>query len=933
MSLFPAYSDANKNDLNQDDQHQESWLKNASFQTNLCLSVISESDGKVELGENPYLKKRKKKSKHKKSKKHKSTDEETVKAVEPKDDRKINEYFNIETKGNKEFLNVITISRPAVSKYTIAYNLFPSSKVHKKQKVIRYFQFRIEDKSDSENEQIISKRDLDKIDYKKEDNSHTFEQEEELSTKTAFYNQHLAQYPCDIQKWIDYVQFQDTVYQFEKVYRKGSAAKAYRVLAERKISIIDKALTKNPDSELLHREKLKIAVSVFPADELQVQLKDLVEKDKGNIILWQGYIEATQCSMSHCTASSVMNLYTKCLSTLHQLRRNTSLEKHVLEESILRMLYQCGLFLKQAGLFEQLWTLLRMYLELNLSPFDKNKFNISSGFDDKQLVELEEIIFTSQLPLQELWLRTEKLRESCHWLPYLDDENCEDPQRLVFTDDVADLIHPITLPENIFKLTATIAALLKIPLLPCRHTTMQDLGLDYVPWSLDSTEPLLSVFFPLYPVDVVTPNFLKDNRLAVGPQYLKTLPGQEEYIQFILLIMKRCSECLNLNYKIGFTIWLLRFQRLLLILDKYNRFSMTDAFRKQIKRNVKELLKCEENRQNALYYLEYALIENELNNSENCLNIINIALTMNNCADIKTSDWDSSQAIWCGLNRNKIHIILNAPYSDQRNQKALFTLCELALKKKGIQKLTPNILNEVEEQFQSITLQILNNHITKLQPLQHFLPDFLSDWIICHGWFIYLKYGIYECINFMKQTLLTMENNNKDAIWQKEVLYEFYLAVIFKHCMEQPINDIFKQLDKVLYNNIEKYPNNLFSLAVLAKRQNMIQSLGLRWWKVQDLLIKSGRALSILFAILITSEHLERIQEKLSGDLGISYKNRMLSLFKKVTSPDICTRRCGLIWRLYLQFVYSYFTPDTCRKVYYSAVEECPWFKVSFQNV
>lgn len=55
------------------------------------------------------------------------------------------------------------------------------------------------------------------------------------------------------------------------------------------------------------------------------------------------------------------------------------------------MLYQCGLFLKQAGLFEQLWTLLKMYLELNLSPMDKERFSVEIYFNEKELVELEEV--------------------------------------------------------------------------------------------------------------------------------------------------------------------------------------------------------------------------------------------------------------------------------------------------------------------------------------------------------------------------------------------------------------------------------------------------------------------------------------------------------------------------------------------------------------
>nr|CAI5831162.1 unnamed protein product [Callosobruchus analis] len=74
--------------------------------------------------------------------------------------------------------------------------------------------------------------------------------------------------------------------------------------------------------------------------------------------------------MSMFNTASVMRLYSRCLSTLHQLRRATTMDRHTMEENILRMLYQCGLFLKQVGLLEHLWMLLKMYLDVNLAPTD-----------------------------------------------------------------------------------------------------------------------------------------------------------------------------------------------------------------------------------------------------------------------------------------------------------------------------------------------------------------------------------------------------------------------------------------------------------------------------------------------------------------------------------------------------------------------------------
>lgn len=41
-------------------------------------------------------------------------------------------------------------------------------------------------------------------------------------------------------------------------------------------------MTNNQGNEQLLRERLRVAVSAFPADELQTQLKTVIEKEKGN---------------------------------------------------------------------------------------------------------------------------------------------------------------------------------------------------------------------------------------------------------------------------------------------------------------------------------------------------------------------------------------------------------------------------------------------------------------------------------------------------------------------------------------------------------------------------------------------------------------------------------------------------------------------------
>lgn len=919
MSLFPAYASQSQ-EKPTEQQEETSWLKNSSFVIDVKgLDFAAANSSKRTIEEDKAPKRHtKKKKKHKREK-----------VYQEADNTKEAEHV-IDTKRTPEFLMVKTIARPSAPKYRVQFYINDSYRRKSKKKFKRYYVVveNTEDvKNESDKEEVITKKDLNNPIKVDTTSDVTLKQEDDLSQTTAYYNKTLTENPSNIDLWLKYIEFQDSVFKFEKTFRKGSFAKGLRVTAERKLAILDKGLAHNPNCERLLRERMNIAFSVYPSDELQTHLKKLVEKEPGNIILWQGYIEATQCSMSHCNAPAVLKLYIKCLSTLHKLRRNAAIERALLEENILRMLYQCGLFLKQCGLFEQLWTLLRLYLELNLSPIDKQKFNITSGFDEKQLLELEEVVLGSQLPIHELWLRIEKLREACHWLPVVG-ESCEDPQRMVFPEDVNELIHPITMPENIFKLTATILTLLKIPLLPCRHNTMQDLGLDYVPWALDSVESLLPVFFNLYPLDLTNKYLLKDCKLAVGPQYLKVIPGQEEYLEFILITMKNCIDCLSGFDKKAVIVWWFRFQRLLVALDKQERFKLTATLKKKIKNNFKNLLKEPSHRNDLICFVEYALLEFEFGNFETSITILTTAASFANNRAVWDVKDEQERAELCLLHRTIVELYLQK----DNKQKALKHLVQFIVGISGNE-----FLNEANLRFKHTTLQLLQTPPRKLEAVKHFLPNILTDWIICNGWFLYLTKSTLECGTFIENILEELDEKNEVNSFHCEVLFEFYVTILFKHVIENPGSGVFKILDDVLYRAIAKFPNNLFFLAVLAKELSLNYCLGQPWWKLKGLLVKTGRAFPILFLVLIADQQVSQIEESwvdtVTGktfSIESSFKNRILSLFRAITKAEVCTKRCGLVWRLYLQFVYAHFDPKLCRDVYYSAVEECPWLKVSY---
>lgn len=112
--------------------------------------------------------------------------------------------------------------------------------------------------------------------------------------------------------------------------------------------------------------------------------------------------------------------------------------------------------------------------------------------------------------------------------------------------------------------------------------------------------------------------------------------------------------------------------------------------------------------------------------------------------------------------------------------------------------------------------------------------------------------------------------------------------------------------------------------------------MGKTWWKLVNLLSNSGHAMPALFLVIMANQQLYKIKDDwdkfdLSNPVATlsTFKNRILSLFNRLTQPDMCSKRCGLLWRLYLQYLYQFSDPETCRKAYYTAVEECPWLKVN----
>lgn len=179
-----------------------------------------------------------------------------------------------------------------------------------------------------------------------------------------FYSHNILLYRFVLK--LQFLSVKDVVHQFERVYRRGGGAAGVRVTAERKLSILDKALKQNPECEELLRERCLLAESVLPADrvccqcnrflfksdvvltklaivpllllnllQLTMQLKTWIAADAGNLVLWEALIMASQGSLSTCKVPQVKCLYQEALTNINSLKKGNNVSAKAVENKLI----------------------------------------------------------------------------------------------------------------------------------------------------------------------------------------------------------------------------------------------------------------------------------------------------------------------------------------------------------------------------------------------------------------------------------------------------------------------------------------------------------------------------------------------------------------------------------------------------------------------
>ncbi|KAH8391426.1 hypothetical protein KR200_003122 [Drosophila serrata] len=402
-------------------------------------------------------------------------------------------------------------------------------------------------------------------------------------------------------------------------------------VSEHQLHSLEMALGHHPCNEELLRGYTETMNATYPPSEVAVRLETMLQRSPFVYTLWSSLIMATQGTMARCNVPDVLRIYENSMRRMHLGHTDTSsrlLDTVDTDKIMLNLFHNCVLFLRQSANYNHVFALLRLALELNFPGLAVDCLEARAD-DERPLIEFEELVLQSGMPMPEIWTRVERLRQAYNFLPYpqlsrsLEDdvEGGLDPQRCISTDDVCHYIYPLKTPANRLQLLLLVVQLTKMPLVrtDCLaeklNSRIDQLGdSEAIEMLLASLADRISYALHRTDADDFTTAMLDLAReMCVTPSFMPHCIGSDLYAATISNLLLKCSEAFHTEERKRrlFVLLWLRFQRLLLVLHKLTG-KLTDEYVKESRTRIRNLLRQEKNREVTRFYTELAMCEFEI---------------------------------------------------------------------------------------------------------------------------------------------------------------------------------------------------------------------------------------------------------------------------------------------------------------------------------
>jgi tetratricopeptide (TPR) repeat protein len=171
----------------------------------------------------------------------------------------------------------------------------------------------------------------------------------------------------DVQKWLEFIAFQDKAIVSENDKIQGKSIEI--VVSEKKLSVCEKALKSNPKSIELLLCRLEILSNMWEFERVDKEWKKLTFLYPNSMDLWRKYLRFSRQNITYFTTNKTIKIYQKCISILSQMLEKT-FQSHSppedLEKEIVSIISSYCYFLESIGHTERAVSTFQALIEFNL---------------------------------------------------------------------------------------------------------------------------------------------------------------------------------------------------------------------------------------------------------------------------------------------------------------------------------------------------------------------------------------------------------------------------------------------------------------------------------------------------------------------------------------------------------------------------------------
>ncbi|KAG6934970.1 NRDE-2, necessary for RNA interference, domain containing [Chelydra serpentina] len=821
-----------------------------------------------------------------------------------------------------------------------------------------------------------------------------------LMAKVEEYNRMVRENPRDVHTWMEFVSFQDEIMRGPSPYaiKEGEQEirrKSFKLILEKKLAILERAIESNPNDVDLKLAKLKLCTEFWESSTLIKEWQKLVFLHPNNPVLWQKYLLFCQSQFSTFSVSKVHSLYGKCLSTLAAVKDGSMVSHPVLpgtEEAMLAVLLQQCHFLRQTGHSEKAVSLFQALADFTFFKPDSVKdlptrgqveffepfwdsgeprfgekgakgwkswmhqqekggwIIINKPDEDEEDVDEDQEIKDKTLPKWQIWLDIECSRETKHWLPWRPDktkkqteEDCEDPERQVLFDDLGPSLIRLSSPDLQFQLVYSFLQFLGVPcgcsLFPSNlyiamdENNIFDTGQSERP--LTSFDSLLSGVNSIGHMDT----------MIRGRQRIGHCKEGEEFIQNVFhLILPLFSG----KEKSNLSVCWLQYEILKVVqcLQAKNKKKLKSQGKKS-KKLAKNLLKASENRNNLSLWKLYAYLEWLLGNTEDARKVFDTALCLAGTEGMRNTQLCNLSLFYASLEVELLESLEETVMS-----RAVHILTKLAESGPYVpytgQVLSVNILKARKAYEHALQDYLNESPVSNLD--QASSSSQLVSLVGCYALFQYLTVGIDAAVlicRHISEKLKGSASRKFESIGENLGIHNFPRALeavtlihtnLLRYHMKVSIYPL-NPLREALTEALKLYPSNqsLWRSYIQIQSKSHNASKARRFF---DSVTRSTKSLEPwLFAIQAEEMRKKLVENVQRVDVGEIYStipetgltNRIKALFEHAIQSENGAH-CPLLWRMYLNFQFCLGNKERSKGLFYKALQNCPWVKVLYMD-